>query len=171
MNRGASGLDAWASKRRCAHAADHGRNKGRKSRMSPFPNDSQVNAAPRRRRFQFRLSTWLLVAILAWAISTRPYQVPANLSQMVFTGGGFVQPSLFCRVFGFELMATRTIEYVGPTKLNPTHLYPALALAAFIGWKAAWLIVDAGIQIVEQHIDKKGDILLFHARKSRMSPF
>lgn len=68
------------------------------------------NPAPRR-WFQFRLTTWfVLVAILAWAMTEWPWVVTAQ-----------------------------TIAEEQRT-LNQALKPPALALAAFVGWKTAWMI-------------------------------
>lgn len=99
-----------------------------------------------RRWFQFRLSTWLvLVAIVAWAMalgvrSERTFWV--SKSEDFWRSGRQPQP------IGFR--PTGSIRYSGnrhgwQTQFrsmmpNPKLKYPILALVAFIGWKAFWLV-------------------------------
>ncbi|MBX9789949.1 MAG: hypothetical protein K2Y37_13610 [Pirellulales bacterium] len=68
---------------------------------------------PPRRWLQFRLSTWfVLVAILGWAMASRPWLIEVQ----------HVPP--------FE-----------PWYLpNPFLALPALTLAAFLAWNAAWAL-------------------------------
>ncbi len=83
---------------------------------------------PPRRWFQYRLTTWfVLVAILAWAMLQRPFLVTSwdQLSTRKILGQG---------VGGGVLVGAVVVEV---HSLNPALLYPALALAAFVGWKAA----------------------------------
>jgi hypothetical protein len=103
--------------------------------------------APLRRWFQFRLSTWfVLVAILAWAMWLRPWaylQVYDNPTVLLNLGGwpGSDHPDYFqISLQSAHARSMRGIALgIGP---NPAILYPALALAAFIGWKTAWPIVE-----------------------------
>jgi len=69
-------------------------------------------SAPRRRWFQFKVSTWfVLVGILCWALACRPWW--------------------------FEFVTEQTF-----ISLNIALAYPTLALLAFIAWKVAWLVVE-----------------------------
>jgi hypothetical protein len=98
---------------------------------------------PPRRWFQFRLSTWfVLVAILAWAMTHWPTywdgyseyinHWPADRITFIdantlhFAYGGLGRYILFWR---FKLFLE-------------AFLVPALALAAFLAWKAAWAVVE-----------------------------
>lgn len=78
---------------------------------------------PPRRWFQFKLSTWfVLVAILAWAMLYWPWiETRRELGAPVR--------------YGLFIGTVRTYE--NRTRPNPDLLYPALALAAFVGLKAA----------------------------------
>lgn len=82
---------------------------------------------------QFRLSTWfVLIGILAWGVTARPWIVPT----VAFSGyrrKHEVYPDLRA---GSQFVAVVTETYT----LNPALLGPTLALAAFVGWKAAWAI-------------------------------
>lgn len=81
---------------------------------------------PPRRWFQFRLTMWfVLVAILAWAMIQWPwwYMHLDGVIDVELPGKGGTH---------------RTV--LESRRPNPALLYPALALAAFVGWKAAWAI-------------------------------
>jgi hypothetical protein len=88
-------------------------------------------AAPTRRRwFQFRLSTALvLVAILAWAMATQPNLLDTR--ELIFFGPVVKQPK--------EVLLPQ-VRQVSRHSLNPRLCFPAFALLAFISWKAFWLI-------------------------------
>lgn len=102
---------------------------------------------PSRRWFQFRLSTWfVLVAILAWAMGLRPrgyVQVYDNPKVLLHRGWwpGPEHPDYFQLVLqSAQAHSFRGIAIgFGP---NPAIVYPFLALAAFVGWKGAWAIVE-----------------------------
>ncbi len=75
---------------------------------------------PSRRWFQFRLSTALvLVGILCWMLSCRPYVVS------IFGSMPFVDDGKQYYALGDHPM------------LNPSLLWPGIVLSAFVGWKAA----------------------------------
>jgi hypothetical protein len=75
---------------------------------------------------QFRLSTWfVLVAILGWAFVTRPYVVDRI--------GDYA---------GAESGASGRPIYHVERGANPQLQWPALALATFLAWKAAWPMID-----------------------------
>ena len=82
------------------------------------------NPAPRRRWFQFRLSTWfVLMAILAWAMIEWPwvrlYPLSSGKNQIAYAfGEAFVQK--------WNLHAVI---------INPWLTPQAITLAAFAGWK------------------------------------
>ena len=80
-----------------------------------------MDAKPKRRWFRFRLSTVLiLTAILAWAMSCWPWLIP------VYTF--YIRPKI----------GHGETTWV----VNRPLLWPALALAAFLAWKAAWAVVE-----------------------------
>jgi len=109
-----------------------------------------MDEKPKRRWFRFRLSTVLiLTAILAWGMACRP-RIGINcenltrkfsvgysfddfdardsllaINLVIYTTGGFIAFSI----------------YVGPVA---ELAWPALALAAFLAWKAAWAVVERG---------------------------
>ncbi len=89
-----------------------------------------MSAATKRRRPQFRLSTWLvLVAILGWALIEWPWvRLPESGSPPALNYVGSKETTLIAWKPPYQ---ERTI--------NPDLLYPALALAALVGWKAAWI--------------------------------
>jgi hypothetical protein len=100
-----------------------------------------------RRWFQFNLSTWLvLVGIVAWALAQRPYTHPvtyliyqkpdsAQLERVNrFEGDSWTRgfwPWLRAAVKVSPMC--RSVEVVH--RPNPALIWPALALAAFLGWK------------------------------------
>ncbi|MBX7074814.1 MAG: hypothetical protein K1X71_16860 [Pirellulales bacterium] len=80
---------------------------------------------PRRRWPQLRLSTWLiLIAILAWSMAVRPFFLRSAL-----TAPG-AQP----------IPLDKSLVVV--TELNPRLHGPVLAMAAFLGWQLAWLLIE-----------------------------
>ncbi len=99
-----------------------------------------------RRWFQYNLSTWfVLVTILAWAMlywpwvtrttAAYPYPIPRAVAWRcrVLAKIG-VYPS---NPQAYNVL----VEQFDPNP-NSSLLYPAIALAAFISWKAAWRIVE-----------------------------
>ena len=81
---------------------------------------------PPRRWLQFQLSTWfVLVTILAWALSIWPWFVTSHTSHVVYKTNG--DPDYLS--IDEDLLLP-----------SPAYIYPALALAAFVGWKAALAI-------------------------------
>ena len=99
-------------------------------------HDKPYRAEGKRRWFQFRLSTWLvLIAILAWAMTARPYLVYGLVDAATYSFPSWIAPPPADHAdYGYDWP-----DYA-PVGWNPALLYPALALAAFIGWKAAWAI-------------------------------
>jgi hypothetical protein len=94
--------------------------------MRPFPP---------RRWLQFRLSTWfVLVAILGWAMVTRPYWVRDSFSQ--FRSG----QSAYVTSDRGDLIPARALMVRPRPRVNPALGWPALALATFLAWKAAWAV-------------------------------
>lgn len=74
-----------------------------------------MSEKPKHRWFQFRLSTWLVMAgILSWLMASLPFYDPE-----------------FDKT---ALADSRTI--------NPSLRWPMLAFVAFIGWKLAWRSVE-----------------------------
>jgi len=104
---------------------------------------------PRRRWFQFRLSTWfVLVGVLCWALACWPWIVERQVTLKVYGGNDHwtldeLSPNRF---FGFiryiESNATKAALIERQTIPNPALIYPSLALLAFIAWKVAWLVVE-----------------------------
>ena len=101
-----------------------------------------MDEKPKRRWFQFRLSAWfVLVAILAWAMTCRPLYVVGE-GVIEVSRGEFVANWIDLHYGAFEmddgsLRYFRKFEHRG---LNQRLYWPALALAAFLAWKAAWAI-------------------------------
>ena len=103
---------------------------------------------PSRRWFQFRLSTWfVLVAILGWAMATRPYYGWFVSRQ----SGTVVQVRAIATEqtgrFSFK-STTRGYDAAGADawlesrqQFNPRLKWPALALATFLAWKAVWAAI------------------------------
>ena len=97
-----------------------------------------MNPLPPRRWFQFRLSTWfVLVAVAAWALALGPFVGTTRCDfgehsnrDYFFVSWGVVNAESTARGHISDLI-------LGPA---PEILYPLLALAAFVGWKAAWAI-------------------------------
>lgn len=97
---------------------------------------------PPRRWFQFRLSTWfILVVILGWAMACQPWIVHARFG---------VAPRGFASSTP-KLVTFLNVKYV--RRFTTPYLYdefglnrklggPALAVAAFLAWKAAWAVVE-----------------------------
>ena len=76
-----------------------------------------------RRWFQFRITTWfVLVAILVWAMMQGEWYYDTIEEGYLISG------------------PNRGIQVSLVRKYNSALIYPALALAAFVGWKAAWAI-------------------------------
>jgi len=85
--------------------------------------------APRRRWFQFRLSTWfVLVGILCWALAYSPWVVKE------FVRASASETFASTKVYPHGLILRRNA--------NPNLAYPALALLAFLAWKGVWLVVE-----------------------------
>ena len=106
-------------------------------------NSHRAEGKPSRRWFQFRLSSWfVLVAILAWAMLRWPdmdWDEYWILLPIPNTAGP--QPEEYRKAFVFEVLELRCYcwTYSWP---NPVAKWPALALAAFVGWKAAALVLN-----------------------------
>ena len=109
---------------------------------------------PPRRWFRFRLSTWfVLVAILAWAMTCWPILVRerrvVSAAEWNAATGKMSEENLEREVKYHELLAARRQNHAVTfhhffveTRLNARLLYPAFALAAFLAWKAAWVMVE-----------------------------
>jgi hypothetical protein len=96
-----------------------------------------MDEKPKRRWFRFRLSTVLiLTAIAAGGMATRPYLLTSErfIRQADTAMPG---PSWF-PVAGSMGVTLWTVEV---RSLNPRLLWPALALFAFLAWKAACAVV------------------------------
>ena len=84
-----------------------------------------------RRWFQFRLSTWfVLVAILAWAMTCRPYYT--------FIDGWWKHMDERGSTWSRGPLPISPDE----VRMNPQLVWPALALATFLTWKAAWAVIE-----------------------------
>jgi hypothetical protein len=100
-----------------------------------------IATVPRHRWFQFKLSTWFVLAgILAWALAQIPLWseideliVLIETSVEPYGFGGIKMP----RVLGI----TETVWYWKLTTILTKLRWQLLALLAFVAWKAAWLIV------------------------------
>ena len=116
---------------------------------------------PKRRWFRFKLSTALiLTAIVAWGMATRPYWITHRTSWTVpiryNVGPEFKltrdhkiksKPSVDNYWHGYKVEFVHadgaTAYYSGSRRsLNYRLAGPALALAAFLAWKAAWAVVE-----------------------------
>jgi hypothetical protein len=96
-----------------------------------------MDEKPKRRWFQFRLSTWfVLVAIFGWAFLLHSKvifwydSIPVAMSNSSVQLGAAInwQPT------------GRTVYW--QVTIGIELLYPALALAAFLAWKTAWAVVE-----------------------------
>jgi hypothetical protein len=91
---------------------------------------------PLRRWFQFRLSTWfVLVAILGWAMvvreTTHTYEVRAFDAYRLRSK----------RDLRVSYDSKRDVTTISYRQWRPDAMaWPALALVAFLSWKAAWAI-------------------------------
>ena len=99
-----------------------------------------MRLSPSRRWFQFRLSTWfVLVAILGWAFAVRPVVVFDYHTAIL--GDPVDHRPRFWIGINWGMGARydfKTLEF-GPI---PDLLWPVLALAAFLAWKAACAVVE-----------------------------
>jgi hypothetical protein len=90
----------------------------------------------RRRWFRFRLSTVLiLTAISAWGMATRPY---VSFYDTYESEMDFVGDFTFCKAHKWNAEVWTVTRY----RLNSRLALPALALAAFLAWKAAWAMIE-----------------------------
>jgi hypothetical protein len=110
---------------------------------------------PRRRWFQFSLSTALiLTAIMAWAMATKPYAVAKT--ELLFTPRGELPRvvSTFAGQYGdpgsdewlqagtkIPQQSTGGYEIASRNLPNPRLMWPGLALVGLVVWKAGWAIV------------------------------
>lgn len=96
-----------------------------------------MTETPQRRWFQFRLSTWLvLVAILAWALMIGPTRVVLY---------DYVEPppdGLEFDIAPEQLALGGDQNHLAVKELNTNLMLPALALVAFMAWKAAWRVAE-----------------------------
>ncbi len=102
--------------------------------------------------FRFRLSTVLiLTAIAAWAMACWPWivtetfqgspsyiQLPSSIQSPADFDGAYYQWLGRRKPIGGPLwLLTYRVDY-----LNPRVLGPIAALAAFLAWKAAWVVIE-----------------------------
>ena len=96
---------------------------------------------PPRRWFQWKLSTWfVLVAGVAWTLAMRPYlgyqgRNPPTMNMLIGDIEG--RHSVLVLAITGPGQDRLYAVIIGPF---PWLFIPALALAAFVGWKAAWTI-------------------------------
>ncbi|MGE0535985.1 MAG: hypothetical protein AB7O68_13480 [Pirellulales bacterium] len=101
-----------------------------------------MDEKPKHRWFQFRLSTWfVLVAILAWVMALWPYfdefEVLVELTKAtVRPSTGWIDPP-----YDIPYGGLGQFLWFWKLKLSVEQLeWPAVALAAFLAWKAAWAL-------------------------------
>jgi hypothetical protein len=108
--------------------------------------------SPPRRRFQFSLSTVLiLIAIVAWVLATRPYTVARTQLRFTPRGESPRVISIFAGQYGDPgsdewLQASAKIPQPSPGGYeiasrnlpNPRLIWPGIALVGLIAWKAGW---------------------------------
>lgn len=119
------------------------------------------NPAPRRRWYQFRPSTWfVLVGILAWAMALRPFYKSYDVFEAM-VGPELLAQKLSSRPpdhlsvdewkqklkrapkFSVDLDNSDVRVWYWRARLTLRRLlFPARALVAFVGWKAARLVVE-----------------------------
>ncbi len=88
-------------------------------------------------RLRFRISTWLAVlAIIAWLMASRPIYVPEQVSIHFASANEAVE------IPGWLLMmdGDPTRAYYSRLSVNWRLRWGAIPLAAFLAWKAAWLV-------------------------------
>jgi hypothetical protein len=93
---------------------------------------------PKRRWFRFRLSTVLiLTAIAAWGMACRPWYPWMRPTVVIANEVGWevCEPPP-------QLQPWQSPQYWAVRRINRQLLWPALALAAFLFWKAAWVVVE-----------------------------
>jgi hypothetical protein len=91
---------------------------------------------PKRRWFRFRLSTVLiLTAIVAWAMACRPYVTVWLYEPVPMPLPGKPLPEAYAYSKSDAGVESLYIPHQGP---NPRLIAPAVALAVFLAWKAAW---------------------------------
>jgi hypothetical protein len=103
-----------------------------------------MDEKPKRRWFRFRLSTVLiLTAITAWGMARRPDQL-FHFSRATHGYVGLPATAAAPPHIG-DLFPDRGRTYyrIDKTALIRRLAYPAIALAAFLAWKAAWAMVEA----------------------------
>jgi hypothetical protein len=89
----------------------------------------------KRRWFQMRLSTWLiLVAIIAWAIAVRPWLAPRTFNS---DGDMVVWSETITLLAPGGTVFTFVVPFAG-WQLNPQVVWPLAALLIFLAWKFAW---------------------------------
>ncbi|MBX9791118.1 MAG: hypothetical protein K2Y37_19540 [Pirellulales bacterium] len=95
---------------------------------------------PKGRWFRFRLSTVLiLTAIAAWVMATRPWFVTYVEEQSTLATDPRLDGSQGWKGVGDGVTWLWFRESRYP---NPHLTLPALSLAAFLVWKAAWTVVE-----------------------------
>jgi hypothetical protein len=124
----------------------------------PPRQNRAMDEKPKRRWFQFRLSTVLiLTAILAWAMATRPYcwreytayavSNPAP-GQRTAIGAFVSKRRSKGHMAWIRLVQTKTrrplhgVCVESRLVVNPAAKWPALALFAFLTWKATWALIE-----------------------------
>lgn len=95
---------------------------------------------PHRRWFQFRLSTWLVLAeVMAWAMAGRPWEQDDFRTVQIKPGQPVPRdafPAWDESVYPNMYNVRRRFFVDSPL------VYPAAALLAFIAWKSAWRLAE-----------------------------
>jgi len=124
--------------------------------MNDKPNRTE-EGKPRRRWFQFRLSTWfVLVAIVSWGMLLQPKMNFAHssgpndrwaliVSIVLDSPEGAIAPgkpklgydNCGCSLFLSSKSQRHLFRFAFAPK---TAFLPIIALASFVGWKATWAI-------------------------------
>jgi len=119
-----------------------------------------MDEQPKRRWFRFRLSTVLiLTAIVAWAMACRPSVDwgylentvefdPTKAADLYIAldddpkrpGDSVVDFDNVC--FGFSLSGPSGWNQRWISIAPKSLVYPAISLAAFLAWKAAWAVIE-----------------------------
>jgi len=110
-----------------------------------------MTPAPKRHWFQFSLRTlFVVVAILAWGLATRPYLVEVGFtgSFTQVSNGPDAAPSMANvkrenveGLFGISFEISDQDGLPDVYALNPRLCWPLLALTCFLGWKIVQSIV------------------------------
>ena len=103
----------------------------------PALQNERMADPPKRRWLRFKLSTVLiLTAIVAWGMACRPY-----IEQRHYNGDDPDIPWLMrYAISRTPNLPPPQVYFVTSKFPNPDLLWPALTLAAFVGWKTVWVL-------------------------------